>query len=197
MKKLENEMKLAEKNYKKYLQFREFQKTDGSFEGPKFQLRVVLSDFKKFEIDREMDVALCVVNHEYQMMAPFKDLTDKELEDMIDINLVSRVSLTKLYTTLLNKRENKSGLLIISSQLQNIPAAGTLAYSASARCLSLLGTGLHYELSKKVDVLTYEPGEIEERGFLTSLLPTISSESAVKTCMKDFGYQALAYGTLQ
>ena len=130
------------------------------------------------------------------MMAPFKDLKDEELEQMININLISKVNLSKFFVNLLNKREKRSGLLIISSQLQNIPAAGSLVYSASARCISLLGKGLNYELSNNVDVLTYEPGEIETRGMLTSLLPTISSESAVKTCMKDFGHQPLAYGTI-
>ena len=45
--------------------------------------------------------------------------------------------------------------MIITSQLGQFPAAGSLISSASANCVSLLGQGLTYELSKlSIDVTT-------------------------------------------
>lgn len=54
----------------------------------------------------------------------------------------------------------KSAIIVTSSGLGAIPLSGTVTYSATKSFASFVAEGLNYELAGKVDVLSYQAGEV-------------------------------------
>lgn len=116
-----------------------------------------IDQFDSFRDQR--DIGIHVIDANHNQMAPFKDLTDAELQEIVNVNLVTPCLLTKVMIERLESREAKSALIMVGSNLGSIPAAGSLIYSSITRFLKMFARGLNYE-TKNIDVISYEPGEI-------------------------------------
>ena len=74
------------KDFREHLQYSDFRQPNGNFVPPTFEFECLECDFTKLDsiaefetlID-ERDIGMVVVDANYNLMAPFKDLTDTEL----------------------------------------------------------------------------------------------------------------------
>jgi short-subunit dehydrogenase len=65
----------------------------------------------------DRDVGMLVINAKKNLMAPFKDLTETELEEMVNVNLLHPTFLTKVFMERLKERATncKSAVVIVGS----------------------------------------------------------------------------------
>ena len=96
---------------------------------------------------------------------PFADVNFKEVEDTVKVNALHVIYTAKvLVGSLLSRYEKtgcKSAMIVVSSGLGAIPIPGFLTYSATKSFASFLAEGLNIELKGKVDVLSYQAGEVD------------------------------------
>ena len=90
-------------------------------------------------------------------------------------------------------------MIITSSIASTFPMAGHITYCASKSFASYMGAGLNYELKRKVDVMSYEPGEVETKmiGYQKPGLRIISSARAAEVCLRDLGSCAQSRGAFR
>ncbi len=74
---------------------------------------------------------------------------------------------------------------------------GVLAYSMSKSFSSYLAEGLNIELKNKIDVLSFQCGEVNTKLIGTSRkgLSVISTSRATGGCLRDVGSTGLTYGS--
>ena len=86
--------------------------------------------------------------------------------------------------------------MITSSGLGSMPASGLLTYSCSKAFASYLAMGLNYELKDKIDVMTYEAGEVSTK--LLRKKPSMfiaTTDVASRYSLRDLGSESKTYGT--
>jgi short-subunit dehydrogenase len=93
-------------------------------------------------------------------MGPFKDLTGHEIESLVTINALHPIYLVKSLLKQILSRNARSAIVITSSGLGSAPIPGILPYSCAKSFSSFLGEGLNIELKDKVDVLSFQCGEV-------------------------------------
>ena len=125
-------------------------------------------------------------------MGPFDQLYDEEVERIVNVNALHVIYMSKLMVTQFLKRHEtkglKSAIIVTSSGLGAIPVSGTVTYSATKSFASFVAEGLNYELAGKIDVLSYQAGEVTTKmlnRFKTDsrkkVLPTqIKKQNAIK-----------------
>ena len=94
----------------------------------------------------------------------------------------------------------KSALIVTSSGMGSRPIPGFTVYSATKSLVSFIAEGLHYELEGKVDVMSYQAGEVKTKmmaGMRENYLRMTSVQSAVSSCFRDIGYTPLTYGAFR
>ena len=96
-------------------------------------------------------------------MGPFKDLTPDEIEQTVTLNALHPVYLCKALLDQMLSREKRSAIVITSSGLGSAPIPGILAYSMSKSFTSFLGEGLNIELKSKIDVMSFQCGEVRTK----------------------------------
>ena len=60
-------------------------------------------------------------------------------------------------------REKRSAIVVTSSGMASAPISGILSYSMSKTLSSFLAEGLNIELKNKVDVLSFQCGEVRTK----------------------------------
>ena len=93
-------------------------------------------------------------------------------------------------------RPSRSGILIVSSGLGTFPCAGWLALSIVKSLQSFLGRGLNYELRNKIDVTSFDCGEVVTQTNTNPptffrCMPNVATEAA----LRDMGKEAVTAGT--
>jgi len=92
---------------------------------------------------------------------PFLELTDAEIEDMLNLNLIAIMRLTRLVLPQMLKRESGSIVNIASIAAKNGFAGGT-GYCASKFALRGFSTALMQEVrSKNVRIISVLPGSVD------------------------------------
>lgn len=91
----------------------------------------------------------------------------------------------------------KSAIVITSSGLGSIPIAGWAAYSSAKSFASFLGQCLNFELEGKIDVMSYQAGEVATKllGKFKTDMRTITPDTAAKSCLRDLGIHPLSNGS--
>lgn len=93
------------------------------------------------------------------------------------------------------KRGKLSAIVVTSSGLGSAPFPGILTYSCTKVFADYLAKGLSYELSGKIDCLSWQAGEVA-----TKMLKkpaggrVVTPEVAVKGMLKDLGKESITYG---
>ena len=101
-----------------------------------------------------------------------------------------------LLTERYEKSAKKAAVIVTSSGLGFKPVPGFLAYSATKNFASYLAEGLNYELKGKVDVMSYQPGEVKTK-MTARMKPNfnfIDVDKAVSACFRDVGTTPRTYG---
>ena len=107
----------------------------------------------------DIDIGLLVLNAGVMVpYFPYDMSTDEQAESTFAINGLHVVYMTKALVERLQQREKRSGLIIVSSGLANVKMPGVASYCATKAMVSAFGTGIHYELKEKIDVLVWEAG---------------------------------------
>ena len=109
-------------------------------------------------------------------MGPFLKLSDAEVEQHVQVNVMHVAYLMKSMTDMLVQRQKntgiKAGVMITSSGLGNYAFPGTAMYSASKAFATFVASALNFELKEHVDVIAYLAGEVS-----TKMLKTNASDS--------------------
>ena len=84
--------------------------------------------------------------------------TDADAESTFGINGLHVVYMTKALVNRLIQREKRSGVVIVSSGLSKLEMPGIASYCATKAMVTAFGTGIHYELKEKLDVLVWNAG---------------------------------------
>lgn len=108
--------------------------------------------------DRQGPLDILVCNAGYYKGTPFENITDNDWTDMINVNLMSMVRMTRHYLPLMLKNDT-GRIVLISSESGIKPAPEMIHYSVTKTAIIGLGRGLA-ELTKgtRVAVNTVLPG---------------------------------------
>ena len=113
------------------------------------------------------DIGVVVLNAGVGQSGPFASISNRQVEQVVNVNALHVVYSAKVILPLLLKRHEKTGaksaLVVVSSGLGARPIPGFLGYSASKSLVSLIAEGLNYELQGKVDVMSYQAGEVRTK----------------------------------
>ena len=96
-------------------------------------------------------------------MGPYQDLTNEEVEQIVTINALHPAYLLKVMLPQLLARKTRSGIIVTSSGIGSCPVPGVISYSMSKSFSSFLAQGLNVELKEKIDVISFECGEVETK----------------------------------
>lgn len=143
-----------------------------------------------------IDIAMLFLNAGMGLMGPFTDITGPETEEIVTVNALHPIYLIKALLNSILKRNARTAIVITSSGLGSAPMPGILAYSCSKSFSSFLGEGLNWELKDKVDVLSWQCGEVSTKllGKSRKGFTVITTEKASKACLKSIGSRSLTYG---
>ena len=144
----------------------------------------------------QIDVAMLFLNAGYLQAGAFKDISNEAVESMVAVNCVQVSHTFKVMLPHLLKREKRSAVVSVASIASLRPVPGLLTYSATKTFAHFMGKGANFELKDKVDVLSWQPGEIETK-MLDSFVDhragkfgTISCETAVKHMFRQIGRES-------
>lgn len=180
-----------------------------------FETLAVIADFQKLKTMEDyrkligakvehLDVAVVVLCAGYATIGPFVDITDDEVEKLMQINANHMVYAAKALVEQLVKRYEtkgkKSALVVVSAMMALCPVSGATTYAASKSFTSYMAEGLNYELGGKVDVISYQPAGVATKMIGQAKAKTkpglISPEHAANCCFRDLGIRAVTKGAL-
>ena len=115
---------------------------------------------------------------------------------MVNINVLHVAYTLKVLVPELMKRVSRSAVVITSSTASEAPMPGASLYCASKAFESYLGRALNYELSDKIEVLSFAPGTVNTNALDENHKDwsTISPERAADVCFRDIGQTAQTTG---
>ena len=150
-------------------------------------VRSVIADFKE-------EIGLLVYNAAYSPIGYFKDVAEEDLQQVIDVNIRTPLSMTKLLSQKMIPRK-KGGIILMSSLsgLQGSPKIAT--YSATKSFNTILAEGLWHELkNENIDVLACNAGAVRTPGYLSSAdhkdAPgTLDPDQVVEETLSSLGYK--------
>ena len=134
---------------------------------PSISTRVLIKDFSKCHENgffedihdqlKDLDISILVNNVGTGDVGFFEKSSEKTLKDMISLNCVAIVLLTKTFIPKLLARKNKSAIINISSSAFYRPFPYMALYSATKIFDDYFSRALSLEYDGKVDVLSLRP----------------------------------------
>lgn len=125
------------------------------------------------------------------MACLYIDNTDDYIENSYNINCTHVYYLFKIMADKLYKREKRSAMIVTSSSAFLRPMPVSIVYSAQKRFVTHLAQGMALELAKKIDVMSFNPGEVATKLIYKDKSQAggsiISTEKAVECCFRDVG----------
>ena len=97
------------------------------------------------------------------LMSPgcFDEMPITKLIDMLDVNVTHNVMMTKKFLKKMTDRNQRSGIINVSSTMGFSPFAGQAVYAATKVFVNFFTEAVAYELKDKIDVLCYTPSAID------------------------------------
>ena len=165
---------------------------------PKINVQSIQTDFSKasdlsiFEdihskIER-LDISILINNVGIDSLLQFKDSSPQFLKDMIFINVLSTVIMTRTLLPKLRNRKKMSGVINISSSAGSVPASYFTTYCGTKAFMDMLGASLRKENRGLVDFMTVKPFEVstDMTGNKGADLRTITAEQCANAVLEDF-----------
>lgn len=134
------------------------------------QVKVITGDLSNpGEADKLMDQILndvelygAILNAGITYFGRNTDITPKQFDDLLQINVVSTVRMTNRIIDYFEKNNKEGALMLVSSLAGIYPVPFQAAYSASKAFILSYGNSLSYELKNAAFSITvYAPGGIE------------------------------------
>ena len=199
-----NKDKIKEKLNDLYLEF------------PHIKTGMIIADFselksiedykKKVMYDMEFyDVGVLVLNAGCGTMGPFGEITDQEVESIVNVNALHVVYMTKLmvpvFVERFNRKKMRGAIIVTSSGFASRPISGSITYSATKTFASFIAEGLNHELKEKIDFLSYQAGEVTTKMIYRYKTDarTISTATnrAAQVCFRDLGCEQMTRGSFR
>ena len=127
-----------------------------------------LADFQKtkqFFLQLNMDIGLLVYNAAYSPIGYFKDISEEDLEKIVDVNIKTPLLLANLVSKKMIAK-GKGGIVLMSSLAGTQGSPKIAPYAASKAFNTTLAEGIWHELKNhKIDVLASCAGAIRTPGY--------------------------------
>jgi short-subunit dehydrogenase len=141
---------------------------------PKIETKCVAADLGKMQTMAEyhklvadnfasMDIGYLALNAGIANGGWFALETDELLENIMILNGLHVVFLTKSLLPQLEARSKRTAIVITSSIASFVGLPRAAIYSATKAMERLFGEALHYELQHKMDVMVYTPGFVKTK----------------------------------
>ena len=120
---------------------------------------------KKFINQLEFNIGLLVYNAAYAPIGYFEDISEKDLDKIVDVNIKTPLLLTKLVSTKMIDK-GKGGIVLMSSLAGNQGSPKIATYAASKAFNIILAEGIWHELRKHgIDVIASCAGAVTTPGY--------------------------------
>eukprot|EP00347_Sterkiella_histriomuscorum_P019202 403342545 len=146
---------------------------------------------------KNKDIGMVFLNAGWGDPRRFDELQNTVLEEMVNLDALHLLHLTKALLPQLLSRPQKSAIVYTSSSLGLVLAPGNLTYSCAKRFTSYLSRGLAVELKDKLDFLSFEPFGVASNLVKTKPTRTINTaEFATECALRDLGQEDGTFGSL-
>jgi short-subunit dehydrogenase len=115
-----------------------------------------------------LDIAFLVLNAGWAIMGQFEIMEPEEMEMIINTEALHPVYLLKSVLSQLISRKKKSCVILTGSGIGSAPMPGFLAHSMSKVFTHFLGNGLSLELKDRLEILTFECGQVHTKSNLNN-----------------------------
>jgi short-subunit dehydrogenase len=134
------------------------------------QVKILIGDLSKpDDVDRLTDQFLnnidlygAILNAGITYFGRNADITPKQFDDLLQINVISTVKMTNRIIDYFEKNNREGALMLVSSMAGIYPVPFQAAYSASKAFILSYGSSLSYEVKNPhFSITVYAPGGIE------------------------------------
>jgi len=175
---------------------------------PEVEVKKIITDFRNCQKDgffeiidselKRLDVSMLVNNVGILFPNSFMENSDKEVYDMVNVNLMTSIMLTKKLLPRMLLRGHKNGIITISDNegISRNPLF-TNAYGTTKAALIYFMNSLNQEFGNKIDFLTLTPIRISGgKDFNNSIAFTaIGPDCYVNSSLKSLGRVNLSFGS--
>ena len=175
------------------------------------QTRCVVFDFNKsreashyqdlFDKVKDLDISIVVNNAGVLYFGRFKDLTNEQIIQTIETNLIGPTYIMKIFIDKLRMRKNRSAFINVESQggVNPLPCvqvyAATKAYGISLTC-ALISEHKHLESKENgsetsnIDFLSFDPAGVKTKMAFNVSGPGVSTPlDCANACFRDLGIE--------
>lgn len=154
----------------------------------------------KKSLPESMDVALLVNNAAVPGAGPIDMKDGSAIQKEVDVNCLAPVYMTKALLPRLKARQERSGVIVVSSSMAAFTNPGFTMYSMAKIFVSYFAMGLNFELAQegtKIDVLDYRPSFITTKfsGATTSNPTALTPDGAAAHSLDDLGRTTTSTGS--
>ena len=203
--------KFASLGFNVCLMARNKEKTDNvvkkiQFLSPNIKLQSFICDFKdagnddfadkmRIKLLEFEDICILVNNVGLGANAFFLDATWEDMRDMINVNCLPIVLMTKLLSNHLLLRTKPSLIINLSSFTHLYPTPFCSVYGATKAFDDYFSRVLDFELSKKIEILSFKPLFVKTpmTGYRNNF-GAISTKNAVEGVLNEIGYDNKTFG---
>ena len=152
---------------------------------------------------QDLDIGLVVLNAGVANDGRFEFNDSIKLQAMLDANSYQVGAFINAFLPRFEKRQSKSGMIVVSSLAGTFVQPGNFCYSASKAFGRYLCSAVNEELKnkpgpKKVDLLCMYPSFVKTKMIKHLATPAnaITVEKSVETGLRDLGQEDETYGAL-
>lgn len=144
------------------------------------------------------DIGVAILNAGYAEPNKIEHNSDDYLETTMNTNALHVYYVAKILSEKLLEREKRSALIVTSSLAALAPIPASVAYSCQKVFVTYLARGMAMEMSHKIDIMSYNPGEVATKLIMKDKSQvgggTVATDKAVKCCFRDCGHTDMTYG---
>jgi short-subunit dehydrogenase len=169
------------------------------------EAKTIVADFERTDLEfyrnigkqiNEYDVSLLVNDAAYDYKEDFLNISDVDIQSMIDTNCKPYALLTRYVAEKMMARSYKSGIINVSSVEAKYLDASDTVYASTKAFTDFFSRGLNFELKEKIDVLSLRPGTVSTKmtGLPASTFTVTKPDATVKDALRDLGHEVYTYG---
>lgn len=172
---------------------------------PKINVQIVQADLAQSQNEeffdniynqvKDLDISVLINNAGIDCYDKFLDLKDSYLKDLINVNCLPPVMLTRKLLPKMSARASKSAVLNVSSGAGIIPLAYYTTYSGTKALVDLFTRSLADEYPN-MDIMSLKPFDVSTKMMYYKApdIMTITIEECVRGTLNDLGHQDDSYG---
>lgn len=112
---------------------------------------------------KDLDIAMIFLNAGTSTPGTVCQISDRDIETQVRVNMLQPVYLTKALLPMLLKRNRKSAIVLTSSVVSWVATPGICIYSNTKAAVATFIEALHYETKGKIDVYSWDCGSVDTK----------------------------------